>query len=172
MKKLLIVVDYQNDFVDGALGFQKAVEVEDRIVEKIKKYEQNNDEVIYTLDTHYDNYMETMEGKNLPVPHCIKGSYGHKLYGKVEKLAKGKLQIEKTTFGSIDLVKYLENKEYSSVELIGVVSNICVISNAVLVKATLPNTEIIVDSKAIASNDELLESKAIDILRNLHIKVN
>ena len=145
MKKLLIVVDYQNDFVDGALGFSKAIDIEKNIINKIKEYQNNNDEIIFTLDTHYENYMNTKEGENLPVPHCIKGSKGHDLYGRVKELANGYLLIEKETFGSKKLMKYLENKEYQSVELIGVVTNICVISNAVIVKAMLPNTEIIVE---------------------------
>ena len=171
MKRLLIVVDYQNDFVDGSLGFPKAKEIENNIVNKINEYKQNDDEIIFTLDTHFENYMSTKEGENLPVPHCIKGTKGHELYGKVKELSNGYLLIEKETFGSKDLAKYLENKEYSSVELIGVVTNICVISNAVLVKAILPNTEIIVDANCSSSNDEVMEMKALDVLENLHIKV-
>ena len=171
MKKLLIVIDYQNDFVDGALGFARAKEIENNIVNKINEYKNNNDEVIYTLDTHYENYMSTKEGENLPFPHCIKGTFGHEIHGKVKELSKGHLLIEKETFGSKDLMKYLENKEYSSIELIGVVTNICVISNAVLVKACLPNTKIIVDASCSASNDEVMEQKALDVLTNLHIKV-
>ena len=108
MKKLLIVVDYQNDFVDGALGFPKAKEIENNIVNKINEYKNNNDEVIYTLDTHYENYMTTKEGENLPIPHCIKGTFGHEIHGKVKELSNGHLLIEKETFGSRDLMKYLE----------------------------------------------------------------
>ena len=171
MKKLLIVIDYQNDFVDGSLGFKKAKDIEEKIVKKIKEYQKNNDEVIFTLDTHYDNYMDTKEGENLPIPHCIKGTKGHELFGKVKDLSQGCLLIEKETFGSKDLVKFLENKEYASIELIGVVTNICVISNAVIVKAMQPNTEIIVDASCSSSNDEIMEQKALDILKNLHIKV-
>lgn len=171
MKKLLIVVDYQNDFVNGSLGFPKAIDIEENIVKKINEYIKNNDEIIFTLDTHYENYMKTKEGENLPIPHCIKDTKGHELYGKVKDLANGHLLIEKETFGSKELMKYLENKEYKSVELIGVVTNICVLSNAVIVKAMLPNTEIIVDSSCLSSNDEVLEQKALDILKNLHIIV-
>lgn len=171
MKRLLIVVDYQNDFVNGALGFLKAQEIENNIVNKIKEYQSRNDEVVFTLDTHYENYMSTKEGENLPIPHCIKGTKGHELYGKVKDLAKGHLLIEKETFGSKDLFKYLEDKEYSSIELIGVVTNICVISNAVIVKTLHPNTEILIDASCSSSNDEVLERKSLDILENLHIKV-
>lgn len=171
MKKLLIVVDYQNDFVDGALGFEKAKKLENNIINKIREYKKNDDEIIFTLDTHYDNYMTTKEGENLPIPHCIKGTKGHELYGKVKDLANNYLQIEKETFGSKELMKYLLDKEYSSVELIGVVTNICVISNAIIVKAVLPNVEIFVDASCSSSNDEVLEKKALDILKNLHIKI-
>ena len=83
MKKLLIVVDYQNDFVDGTLGFKGALDIENNIINKIKEFKELNDQIIYTLDTHTPDYMHTMEGKNLPIPHCIKGSEGHKLFGKV-----------------------------------------------------------------------------------------
>lgn len=171
MKKLLVVIDYQNDFVDGSLGFERAKEIENNIVNKILKYKDENQDVVFTLDTHYENYMSTKEGKNLPVPHCLKGQKGHELFGKVKDLSKGYLLIEKETFGSKDLMKYLENNKYDQVELIGVVTNICVISNAVIVKAILPNAEIIVDAACSASNDLEMESKALDILRNLHIKV-
>lgn len=171
MKKLLIVVDYQNDFVDGALGFDRAQQIEENIVNKIKEYQNRNDEIIFTLDTHYDDYMSSKEGENLPIPHCIKGTKGHEIYGKVNELAKNYLKIEKETFGSKELFKYLLDKEYESIELIGVVTNICVISNAVIVKSALPNTEIIVDASCSASNDEVIENKALDILKNLHIKV-
>lgn len=171
MKNLLIVVDYQNDFVDGSLGFPKAKDIEQNIVNKIKEYQNNNDEIIFTLDTHYENYMSTKEGENLPVPHCIKGTKGHELFGKVKELANGYLLIEKETFGSKDLMKFLEGKEYQKIELIGVVTNICVISNAVIVKAMLPNTDIVVDASCSSSNDEVLEGKALDILENLHIRV-
>lgn len=171
MKKLLVVVDYQNDFVNGSLGFERAKEIENNIVNKTLKYKYENQDIVFSLDTHYENYKSTKEGKNLPVPHCLKGQKGHELFGKVKDLSKGHLLIEKETFGSKDLMKYLENNKYDQVELIGVVTNISVISNAVIVKAILPNSEIIVDAACPASNDLEMESKALDILRNLHIKV-
>ena len=93
MKRLLIVVDYQNDFVCGSLGFDNAKKLEKGILEKIAEYQ--NDEIIYTLDTHFDDYLTTAEGKSLPVPHCIKGTVGHKLYGGLADALKGKLCFEK-----------------------------------------------------------------------------
>ncbi len=172
MKRLLIVVDYQNDFVDGNLGFDKAKKIEPEIKNKIKEYHQKNDEVIFTLDTHDQDYFATIEGKFLPVQHCIKNTKGHELFPSIskEKFPQDKT-FEKNTFPSLELANYLSNKDYDSIELCGVVSNICVISNAIMVKAALPNVRIIVDSKAIASNDEKLEQEALDILKNLHIEV-
>jgi nicotinamidase-related amidase len=169
MKKLLIVIDFQNDFVSGSLGFTVAEALEDGICAKIEEYK--NDEIIYTLDTHCDNYPETQEGKNLPVAHCIKGTAGHELYGKVKKLLEGRKCFEKNTFPSLELGKYLENKDYGSIELCGLVSNICVISNAVIAKAACPETEIIVNSSLTASSDTSLHEKALDVMRGLQITV-
>ena len=168
-KTILICIDTQNDFIDGVLGSEQAVDTVPNIVKKIEEF--NNGIIITTQDTHETNYMETPEGKSLPVPHCIKGTKGHELFGKVKELANGYLLIEKETFGSKDLMKFLEGKEFQKIELIGVVTNICVISNAVIVKAMLPNTDIVVDASCSSSNDEVLERKALDILENLHIRV-
>lgn len=169
MKKLLIVVDYQNDFVNGSLGFPLAQKLEDGIAAKIEEYK--NDEIIYTLDTHYKNYADTQEGKNLPVSHCIKGTNGHKLYGKIQKLLEGRRYFEKSTFPSLELGKYLEGKDYDIIELCGLVSNICVISNAVIAKAACPEAQIIVDSTLTASADPELNQKAIDVMKGLQITV-
>ena len=169
MKKLLIVVDYQNDFVNGSLGFPLAQKLEDGIAAKIEEYK--NDEIIYTLDTQYENYADTQEGKNLPVSHCIKGTNGHKLYGKIQKLLEGRRYFEKSTFPSFELGKYLEGKDYDIIELCGLVSNICVISNAVIAKAACPEAQIIVDSALTASADSELNQKAIDVMKGLQITV-
>ena len=154
--KLLIVVDYQNDFVNGSLGFKKAEELEQRIVQKIKEY----DNVIFTLDTHYDNYFDTLEGKKLPVKHCIKDTDGHKLYGEVSKYLDKAIKVfEKPTFPSLELANYLVGKGYDEVEICGLVSNICVLSNVVMVKAALPNARIIVNKNLTASFDEKDDDK-------------
>ena len=166
--KLLIVVDYQNDFVNGSLGFKKAEELEQRIVQKIKEY----DNVIFTLDTHYDNYFDTLEGKKLPVKHCIKDTYGHKLYGEVGKYLDKAIKVfEKPTFPSLELANYLVGKGYDEVEICGLVSNICVLSNVVMVKAALPNARIIVNKNLTASFDEKLNEETFDILKGIHVDV-
>lgn len=169
MKKLLIVIDYQKDFVSGALGFDGAEKLEEGIASKIEEYK--NDEIVYTLDTHRENYMDTQEGKKLPIPHCIKGTEGHELFGKIKKLLEGKKCFEKNTFPSLELGKYLEGKNYDVIELCGLVSSICVISNAVIAKAACPDAEIVVNSALTASADSELHQKALDVMRGLQITV-
>lgn len=171
MKKLLVVVDYQKDFVDGALGFEGAELIADVIKNKIETYLNNNDDVIFTLDTHEENYMDTMEGHKLPVKHCIKNSDGWKVYESCDYLNKAKMVFEKPTFPSLDLANYLKDTSYGEVELCGLVSNICVISNAVMVKSALPNAKIFIDAKATDSFDKSLQEKCFDVLEGLHIEV-
>jgi nicotinamidase/pyrazinamidase len=167
--KLLIVVDFQNDFVSGSLGFLGAEKLEDGICEKIKEYE--NEEIIYTLDTHDENYLNTQEGRNLPVIHCVKGTIGYELFGKVKELLCDKQCFEKPAFGSGKLYEYLKDKDYKTIELCGLVSNICVLSNAVIAKTACPEAEIIVNSRLTSSSDTQLNEKALDVMRGLQISV-
>ena len=171
MKKLFIVVDYQNDFVDGSLGFEKAKELEEHIVELIQQYQNNNDDVIYTMDTHQENYLDTYEGKNLPISHCIENSEGWQLYGKTKELLKDCLCFKKSTFPSLDLANYLKDKEYENVTLVGLVSHICVISNAVMVKAALPQTPIRIDLKATGSSDEKTHCECINVMKSMQFEM-
>ena len=171
MSKLLIIVDYQNDFVDGALGFEGAEKISIVIKEKIEHYLNEGNDIIFTLDTHEENYMETMEGSKLPVKHCIKGSEGWKLHESVNYLPVAKKVFEKPTFPSLELANYLKDHLYNEVELCGLVSNICVISNAIMVKAALPNAKIFIDAKATDSFDKVLQNKCFDVLEGLHIDV-
>lgn len=172
MKKCLIVVDYQIDFVSGALGFEKAVLLDEKIADKINEYRKQGDEVIFTFDTHKTDYLKTQEGKNLPIEHCIEGTNGHKLFGKTATMQKQDDKcFYKPTFGSDKLFEYLKGREYESIELCGVVSNICVISNAVLAKTAQPETPIIVDKGCIASNDDKLNDCAIEVMKSLQIRI-
>lgn len=172
MNKLLIVVDYQNDFVDGSLGFEKAVELDELIAAKISEYRKNNSDIIFTKDTHDEDYLNTHEGLNLPVMHCIKNTVGHELYGTVrENFLSTDLVFEKNTFPSLELANYLKNTNYQEVEVCGLVSNICVLTNVVMVKSALPNAKIVVDYKLTASFDEELNNKTFDILKGIHIEV-
>ena len=170
MKKLLIVVDYQNDFVDGSLGFENAPKLEKRIVELIKEYKANNDDILYTMDTHDQNYLNTYEGENLPIEHCIEGTYGWQLYGETKDLLSDSLCFKKHTFPSLELGEYLKDKEYSTITLVGLVSHICVISNAIIVKAAKPNTPIYIDLQATSSIDLETHQKCIDVMKSMHFK--
>lgn len=171
-RKLLVVVDYQNDFVDGALGFEGAPLLEDAICSKIDHAHANGDDVVFTMDTHLANYLYTQEGKNLPVAHCIKGSAGWELYGRVKELAAGHPQLEKNTFGCKVLFDYLlAAPTYDEIELAGLVSNICVISNAVIAKTAQPEAHIVVDAKCTSCLDPELNRKTLDVLQGLQITV-
>lgn len=169
--RLLIVVDYQNDFVTGALGFPKALEIEKYIVSQIKLYEEKGDMVIFTQDIHDENYLDSVEGKYLPVRHCLKKETGKDFYGEVAPLAKKHLVMEKHTFGSDILLDYLRNHHYTEITLLGIVSNMCVLANAIIAKTAQPNTPIIIDKRGSASYDEPLEAKAYEVLKNLHFVI-
>ena len=143
--KYLIVVDMQNDFIDGALGTAEAVS----IVPYVKSVIENFDgKVLFTRDTHFENYMETQEGKKLPVPHCIKGTDGWQIRAELDALRKTEA-IDKITFGSKDLVEILKNEaDIESITFVGICTDICVISNVMIVKAFYPEIPLIVDAKA------------------------
>ncbi|OOM13857.1 cysteine hydrolase family protein [Clostridium saccharobutylicum] len=177
MKKLLVVIDYQKDFVDGALGFKKAETLEEGIYNKVKSYLNNGDKVLFTYDTHYENYLETREGKSLPVPHCIINSEGHNLYGKLMefKNSENTFHYNKESFGiapkdMISLSKEI-GEDLDEIELVGVVTNICVISNVVTFQSQYINTNLIVDGTLCASFDESLHEKALDVIESLTVKV-
>ncbi len=165
VKKLLLVVDYQKDFVDGALGFSGAERLDGAIVQKIAAYHASGDDVAFTLDTHGENYLQTQEGQKLPVVHCLRGTSGWELYGQVGKARLTEdTAIEKPAFPSLELGSWLREKGYDQVELVGLVSYICVISNAVIAKAALPEAEIIVDAACTAGPDPVLHEKALDMM--------
>lgn len=172
MRQALVVVDFQKDFVDGSLGFPQAPDLEAAICAKIDAYHAQNHTVIFTFDTHAANYLKTQEGKKLPISHCLKNSEGWQLYGRVAGLRRPEdVVIEKPGFGSLELAGYLRSSRFDRVELIGLVSNICVISNAVLAKAALPEAEIVVDAACTAGADRKLHEEALDVMEGLQITV-
>lgn len=172
MSRCLIVVDYQNDFVEGSLGFLGAESIDVLIAEKIQKYRAKGDAILFTFDTHGADYLKTQEGKNLAVPHCIEGTVGHDLYGETAKqLQDGDKCFYKRAFGSDKLYEYLKATPFERIELVGLVSNICVISNAVLAKTAQPETPIIVDADCTASHDPKLHQAALDVMKGLQIRV-
>lgn len=169
MKRLLLVVDFQNDFVNGALGFEGAEKVEAPILKKLKEYKDNGEDIIFTRDTHQTNYLETEEGKNLPIEHCIEGTFGWEIYGEAKDYAT--IIFDKPTFGSLELGIYLQDKDYDVVEIAGLVSNICVISNAAIVKAALPEVQIVVDASMTDSYDKKLHKEALDVMEGFQVKI-
>lgn len=172
--KLLIVVDFQQDFVDGALGFEKARLLDDRIAEKITAYRKRGDAVLFTKDTHEENYPDTQEGKHLPVIHCVKGTPGWELYGKVKELAEeDDLVIEKPAFGSAELFDHMRTScdQYTAVELVGLVSNICVLSNAILVKTACPELPVQVDTACTACADPDDHAAALRMLQSVQVEL-
>ncbi|MGI6644752.1 MAG: cysteine hydrolase family protein [Bacilli bacterium] len=170
MKRLLIVVDYQNDFVDGALGFEGADRLYPFILEKIEEY-RKDDTVVFTRDTHFDNYLNTEEGRNLPIPHCIKNTKGWRFYKALEEISKDFLVFEKSTFGSYKLFDYLRKNEFDEIELVGLVSSICVISNAIIAKTALPNAHVIVNRLGTSSFDKDVHEKSLEVMKNLHVEI-
>ena len=152
MKQFLIVVDMQKDFVDGALGTKEAVAIVPKVAEKIRSFDG---EIFVTYDTHFADYMDTAEGRKLPVPHCIKGTDGWQLDKTVAAALEGKdyKTVEKLTFGSVELPRMLKlaaGEEPFSLELIGLCTDICVVSNALLLKANFPEVPMTVDSACCA----------------------
>ena len=169
--KALIVVDMQNDFIDGALGTPEAEAIVDNVKAKIESYRKNSDAVIFTRDTHFENYMKTQEGKNLPVPHCIKDTYGWQIRKELDILRETDA-IDKITFASSELVEVLKKeKDIESVTFVGLCTDICVISNAMLVKAFYPEIPIIVDAKGCAGVTPQSHKNALSAMKVCQIKV-
>lgn len=169
MKKVLIVIDMQNDFIDGALGTPEAEKIVPLVKAKIEEAQANGDIVVYTRDTHHENYLETPEGKKLPVKHCIKGTPGWEI---AESLYVDRAKIfDKPTFASLDLVHDLVASPCEEVEIVGLCTDICVVSNALLIKAYLPELEIIVDSKCCAGVTPESHLAALETMKMCQITV-
>ena len=172
MQKILIVVDMQNDFIDGALGTSEALAILPKVQKKIESFDGK---IIFTRDTHTEDYMNTAEGKNLPVPHCIKDTAGWQIADSLLPYAKNALIIDKPTFGSIALAEYLtkENAEnpIEEITLVGLCTDICVISNAMLTKATLPEVPLFVDASCCAGVTPESHERALAAMQVCQIRV-
>ena len=171
MKHFLVVVDMQKDFVDGSLGTPEAVAIVPNVVKKIEGFDG---EIFATYDTHFENYMETAEGRKLPVPHCIKGTEGWQLDQRVAQAlsAKSYTPVEKYTFGSVELpvlIKKASAGDDFTIELIGLCTDICVISNALLLKAHFPEVPIAVDASCCAGVTPALHEAALAALKSCQI---
>ena len=174
MDRYLFVIDYQNDFVDGALGFPGAEKLDAGIAAKVRAYGEGH--VLFTRDTHFDNYLDTREGRLLPVPHCVKGSHGWQLYGETAKACAevGAPAIDKLVFGmdvTDPATAAVLPAQADEIELVGLVSNICVISNACVLQAKYPEARILVDASLTASMDPQMHEKVLDVLEGFQVKV-
>ena len=168
MKKILIVVDMQNDFIDGALGTKEAVAIIPYVKELISDFDGK---VFFTRDTHFDSYMQTEEGKNLPVMHCIKGTDGWQIRPELDELRKTE-PIDKITFGSSKLIEILKAEgDIESITFVGLCTDICVISNAMLVKAFFPEIPLIVDAMGCAGVTPESHTRALKAMEMCQIKV-
>lgn len=166
--KILVVVDMQNDFIDGALGTAEAVAIVPYVKEVIENFDGK---VLFTRDTHFENYMDTQEGKNLPVPHCIKDTDGWQIRPELDALRKTEA-IDKVTFGSKDLVDVLKAETgIESITFVGLCTDICVISNAMIVKAFFPEIPLIVVAKACAGATPESHNNALSAMKMCQIKV-
>ena len=174
MNRYLFVIDYQNDFVDGALGFPGAEKLDAKIAAKVRAYGKGR--VLFTRDTHFENYLQTREGRNLPVVHCIKGTHGWQVYGETAKAleeveAPG---IDKLVFGmdvTDPAIAAVLPETAEEIELVGLVSNICVVSNAAVLQSRYPEATIIVDASCTDSFDRELHAKVLDVLEGFQVKV-
>ncbi len=169
MQKILVVVDMQNDFIDGALGTAEAVAIVPKVAEKIKNFDGK---VIFTRDTHEENYMETQEGKNLPVPHCIRGTDGWQITPLLRGLVK-EICIDKPAFGSTQLGTLLkkmhDSEPIEKITFVGLCTDICVISNVLLIKAVLPEVELAVVSDCCAGVTPQSHNNALEAMKMCQI---
>lgn len=172
MQNILVVVDMQNDFIDGALGTQEAVAIVPKVAEKIRSFQGK---VLFTRDTHEENYMDTQEGHKLPVLHCIRGTEGWQIRRELTDICAGDGIIDKVTFGSVELGETLRRMDredpIGSITFVGLCTDICVISNAMLVKAFLPEAELIVDASCCAGVTPQSHQTALASMKTCQIKV-
>lgn len=172
MRKILLVIDMQNDFIDGALGTPEAAAIVDRVVEEIRKYPATN--VIATRDTHTADYLDSQEGRNLPVPHCIKGTPGWELHPEIAAVLGSAEILDKPTFGSRELAEHLaqlDRREDLDITLVGLCTDICVVSNALLIKAFLPETPVRVIAECCAGVTPESHRAALETMKMCQIQI-
>ena len=172
IRKILIVIDMQNDFIDGVLGTPEAEAIVPNVKNKIREYAP--DDIVVTMDTHGEDYLQTQEGRNLPVEHCIRGTKGWEIREEIADLLRGAKIYEKPTFGSMKLaedLKELSRRENIELELVGLCTDICVVSNALLLKAAMPEVVISVDSTCCAGVSPQRHEVALNTMRSCQIEV-
>jgi len=168
--KMLIVIDMQNDFIDGVLGSTSALKIVDRVSQKIADYRNTKSPVIFTRDTHHAEYLTTQEGKFLPIPHCIHNTDGWNISSKLD--AQDSLIVDKQSFGSLDLAKVISEYDMlTEIELIGLCTDICVISNALILKAAFPEVTITVDASCCAGITPESHKNALNSMKMCQVSV-
>lgn len=167
-KHLLVVVDMQNDFIGGVLGTKEAQDILPAVADRIRKAVHDGDDIFYTRDTHEKNYLSTQEGKNLPVPHCIRGSFGWQIADGIPVAGE---VVDKPAFGSDELARKVKEGGYDSAELVGVCTDICVISNALLIRSLCPETEVSVRADCCAGVTPERHRVALEAMRACQIKI-
>lgn len=171
MKKLLIVVDMQNDFITGTLGTPEAKEILPAVKAKIEEYRNANDKIIYTRDTHNDGYLKTQEGKYLPVEHCLIGTEGHEIANELD-VSEHEI-FDKVSFGSIELAEHIAeiSDDFDEIELCGLCTDICVVSNALIIKARLPEKKLIVDALCCAGVTPETHKAALTTMKMCQVNI-
>lgn len=165
MKKTLIVIDMQNDFISGTLGSVEAEKIVDNVAKKVDEYEKNGLPIIYTRDTHFEDYFNTLEGKKLPIKHCVKNTQGWQVNEKVDR--KNCLHIDKYTFGYTDWDTF----DFEEVEMCGLCTDICVVSNALLLRAMFKDMKITVDASCCAGSSVKAHNDTLTVMRSCQIDV-
>lgn len=171
---VLVVVDYQKDFVEGSLGFSHAANLEPGILSRVEQTLSAGGRVVFTLDTHGPDYLTSREGQYLPILHCQEGSPGWKLYGRLEKYMQTSHSqiffLPKNSFGP-QSYDFLAHPYPTHILIVGLITNICVITNAILLQTQYPNSKIIIESALCASPDPILHQKALDVMASLQMEI-
>ena len=171
--KTLVVVDMQNDFITGSLGSPLTQSVVQKVAEKVATAAKESERIIFTRDTHFDNYLKTPEGVKLPVEHCIQNTFGWDIIPELQEIVQNYpcIYVNKPIFGSVDLMEYFSNSEEQEIEFCGVCTDICVVSNALMAKSFYPNAKISVDPNACAGTSIANHLSAIDVMRSCQIDI-
>ncbi len=179
-KKVLVVIDMQNDFITGVLGNKECVEVVANVINRMKRAKEEGWHIICTKDTHEEDYLKTGEGKRLPVKHCIRGTEGAELIDEIKALEKEweeesvfltESPLEKSAFGSTELSRILSTYDINEIELIGVCTDICVISNAMILRSDFPNIEVSVNSNCTAGVTVESHKNALNAMKGCQIGI-
>lgn len=167
--EILLVIDMQRDFIDGSLGTKEACDIVSNVAHKIEEEKKKGTKIIFTRDTHFEDYLETQEGRCLPVKHCIKGTPGWEIHPALD--TEGADIIDKISFGSVELADYIEAMEPDKITLTGLCTDICVISNAMILKARMPEVQISVDASCCAGVMPESHENALSAMKMCQINI-